>query len=223
MQLELVGGKSVFFRNISGGMLIPTNYQVFNTRGVSFPISNYTCPAGIGHTLILDPQHCKVRTLSMTECWKLQGGSLEDYPKGPNEPEILGRILGGTHWGLQLYMAGLAYGAFFSLYSLVDSPNVGTCDEWYGLSRDFVFLDMPSPRREHRRDNRYARTRYGPGLVNTDRYGNPTRSHNPRRADQHNDDARRLEEIPRNLARLLRRAPKRLGAISQLTCLPERQ
>ena len=130
-QLELSGGKSLFCRNLSGGRLIPTNYQVFNTRGVSFPVSDYTCPAGIGHTLILDPQRCKVRTLSVMECWKLQGGSPEDYPLESNVPETLERILGGTHWGLQLYMAGLAYGTFFSLYSLVDSPNVGSCEKLY--------------------------------------------------------------------------------------------
>ena len=75
-RIEVRVGENLSWRNLSEVKLIPANYQVFNTRGVSFPVSQRSCPSGIGHTLILDPHHCKVRALSMKECWKLQGGPL---------------------------------------------------------------------------------------------------------------------------------------------------
>ena len=74
-KLKFVRGGNFSWRNLSEGKLTPTNYQVFNTRGVSFPVSHRSCPSGLGHTLIFDPHHCKVRELSMKECWKLQGGA----------------------------------------------------------------------------------------------------------------------------------------------------
>ena len=53
--------------NVADGKLLPTNYQVFSTQGVSFPVARESWPSGLGHTLIFDSNLGRARSLSMKE------------------------------------------------------------------------------------------------------------------------------------------------------------
>ena len=66
-------GKRLCSMKSGEGRILPTNYQFFNVLGVSSPVSSRDYPSGMGNTLIFDSHRCKVRPLSMMECWKLQG------------------------------------------------------------------------------------------------------------------------------------------------------
>ena len=74
---------------------------------------------------------------------------------------------------------------------------------------------MPAPIHRRQRQgnrNRYTSHREGRSENFTDRYGNPVRSRTPRGNPTMTDNERRMDEVSRNLVRLLRHAPKRREA-----------
>ena len=74
---------------------------------------------------------------------------------------------------------------------------------------------MPAPKSRNQRPGRRNRyTSHGVGRSEnfTDRYGNPVRSRTPRGNSTPADKDRRMEEVSRNLVRLLRHPPKRREA-----------
>ena len=62
---------------------LPTRYQVFSAKGVSFPFGTPYAPAALGHTLILDPNTARVRRLTHLECWCMLGGDPVEYTASP--------------------------------------------------------------------------------------------------------------------------------------------
>ena len=150
------------------------------------------------------------------ECWKLQGGAFEDFPHNSDIAETENRITQGSHWAIQLFLVGLAYGAYFSLFSMLDSPNLGSGGGLLVSSDECAFVGMPAPRRNNRsgRDNRYNGPRNNRHVQNTDRYGNNVRSQTPRRDARGSAGNDRMSEVSRHLVRLPRHPPKRNEARS---------
>ena len=125
------------------GELLPANYQVFHPCGVSFPIAAPSCPSGMGRTLILDSNTGLVRSLSMKGCWRFQGGTSGCFPTSPSVTETSNRILPGKKTASQLYLVGLAAGAFFVLGSHLDSGILGKLrDAQPGVTHYYKNVDM---------------------------------------------------------------------------------
>ena len=137
-------------------------------------------------------------------------GSPGYFPCGASSLEAENRILIGSHWAIQLFLCGLAYGTFYNLYSSIGSPHEGSKD----LVRNVcypLYLDMPAPEKRHqrRRQNRYNVSGNDSLVVSTDHSGQPVRSRTPRGQAFMSASERRMDEVSRNLARLLRHLPKK--------------
>ena len=184
--------------NLEEGKCLPTNYQVFSPHGVSFPVSTESWPSGIGHTLIFDSSLGRVRSLSMMECWLLQGGAVSDYPRASASTETVNRILEGTQPALQLYLAGLAVGTYFHLSSHEDFSGLGATSHTNCHSNTLRL--MPGPRRPQ-----YTR----PDMNTWNRRNDRTRHETRAQRGNSRRDFPRLETISRNLIRLLRHGPRR--------------
>ena len=61
--------------------LIATNYQEYSVSGVSSPVGKCFYPSGFSHTIVLDPDYARVRSLSALETWSLLGGESNTFPE----------------------------------------------------------------------------------------------------------------------------------------------
>ena len=147
--------------HVNKSCALPSNYQALGARGVSFPVSSPACPSGIGRAHICDSIAGTARSVSMKEIRRLQGGRARDYPKASPDPEKVDRISPGTQPAVQLYLVGIAIGAYFVLCPHVDSPQVvsypvsprfwGCRNRCLGMPATRRPLPRPGQRRHRRR------------------------------------------------------------------------
>ena len=110
---------------------LATRYLIRSAHGATFPFGSEFFPAGIGHTLIFDPYTNKTRSLSLLECWLIQGGDLPEF-QSITKTEVSARLLPTPPVSLQFYLDGLSLGLASA-----------TCNRPHRIGKSFVPFGLP--------------------------------------------------------------------------------
>ena len=154
----------LFYMNSNRFSPISTNYQIYSTHGVSFPVGKRLRPSGCAHTLVFDPDYGQVRSLSALEAWGLQGGDPMSFSSMGQE-YCDASLMTTSSVALQVYLTGLGVGCL-STFSVGSTRSSGRVREI--LYKPFLLMvDMPSSSHHHSRINTISRMtsrllRHGP-------------------------------------------------------------
>ena len=119
--------------------VLPTRFQVYSANGVTFPFGERFCPSGRGRAIFYDPNIGKVGSLSLLECWWIQGGSPVDYfLNAAHDIEL--RMVSSPVNATQFYPGGLSVGLAVRMLEKTDKLSEPIGCEWY---LGAIPVDMP--------------------------------------------------------------------------------
>ena len=113
----LLSKRGVTMGRVENVEAIPTDYHVFSSFGVSFPVGKSYLPSGWGHTIILDHVLGCVGNFSLGECWLLHGDPEKEFIKFPSQYVV--NSLGNTPppHTIARHLICLGVGALYRLFS----------------------------------------------------------------------------------------------------------